>query len=110
MEKYWNQYVVSLAVSLLGCLSYTVYAAVKKGLENVQERDVVVIFADVLGCCAAIKIIYLSFDPSLCQQESRVDLAFLSLGGYITLLVLSKNLKAKLNEVRNCTKGNILHK
>lgn len=100
MEKYWNQYAVSLAVSLLVCLFYTVYVAAKKGLENVQEKDVVVVFADVLGCCASLKIIYLSFDPSLCQPESRVDLAFLSLGGYMMLLVLSKNLKAKLKEAK----------
>lgn len=100
MEKYWNQYAISLAVSLLGCLFYTTYVAVKKGLENVQERDVVVVFAEILGCCAAIKIIYLSFDPSLCRPESRVDLAFLSLGGFMMLLVSSKNLKAKFKEVR----------
>lgn len=110
MEKYWNQYAISLAVSLLVCLFYTVYAAVIKGLENVQERDAVVVFADVLGCCAALKIIYLSFDPSLCRPESRIDLTFLSLGGYMMLLVLSKNLKAKFKEVSNCTEGNILHK
>ena len=99
MEKYWNQYVISLGISLLICLFYTVYAAVKKGLENVQEKDVVVIFADVIGCCAALKIIYLSFDPSLCKPESQIDLTFLSLGGSMMLLALSKNLGAKLKEL-----------
>jgi hypothetical protein len=99
MEKYWNQYAISLAVGLLGCLFFTVYVAAKKGLENVQERDVVVVFAEILGCCAAIKIIYLSFDPSLCRPESRVDLAFLSLGGFMMLLVSSKNLKSKFKEI-----------
>ncbi|GGN04394.1 hypothetical protein GCM10010967_44180 [Dyadobacter beijingensis] len=100
MEKYWDQFAISVVISLIGCLAHTVYVAVKKGFENVQERDAVVVFAEVLGCCAAIKIIYLSFDPSLCRPESRIDLAFLSLGGYMMLLVSCKNLQAKFKEVK----------
>lgn len=98
MEMYLNQYVISLAISLIGCLSYAVFAAIKNGLQSVQERDVVVIFIDLLAICSAIKIIYLAFDVTICRPESKVDLTFLALGGVVISLIAAKNIASKFKQ------------
>lgn len=98
MEKYFNQYAISLAVSLLGCLSYAILATIRYGFQNVPEKDVVIIFADFLAICSALKIIYLSFDLTICPPESRVDMVFLGLGGVMILIVSSKNIVSKFKQ------------
>ncbi|MGN7888212.1 hypothetical protein ACN9ML_13055 [Dyadobacter endophyticus] len=99
MEKYFNLYAVTLAVSLLGCLIYVVVAAIKHGFQNVQERNIVTVFADCLAICSALKIICLSFDRTVCTAESGVDLMFLGLGGIVMLFVCSKNVLLKFKQL-----------
>ncbi|HWV31451.1 MAG TPA: hypothetical protein VN038_17455, partial [Dyadobacter sp.] len=87
MEKYFNQYAISLAISLLGCMSYVVFALIKQGIQNLQEREVVVVFLDFTAICSAAKIIYLAFDITICRPDSKVDLIFLAMGAIVILLV-----------------------
>ena len=113
MEVYLNQYVISLAVSLVGCLSYATFSAFKNGLQNVQERDVVVVFIDLLAICSAIKIMYLAFDVTICRPESKIDLTFLALGGVVIALISAKSIASKFklhNSPDNCTEGHTPHK
>lgn len=113
MEKYFNQYSISLAISLMGCLVYAVVVTIRYGFQNIPEKDVVIIFADFLAICSALKIIYLSFDATVCPPESRIDLIFLGLGGVMMLIVSSKNIASKFRQPNlpdNCTQGNISHK
>lgn len=98
MEKYFNQYAIGLAVSLLGCTSYVIVAAVRYGFQNVSEKDVVMIFADFIAICSAVKIICLSFDATICPSESRGDMIFLGLGGVMMLLASSKNIASKFKQ------------
>ena len=98
MEMYLNQYAISLAISLIGCLSFAVFVAIKNGLQNVQERDVVVVFIDLLAICSAIKIMYLAFDITICRSESKIDLTFLALGGVVIALIAAKNIASKFNQ------------
>lgn len=97
MEEYFNQYTISLAVSLLGCLSYVIVASIRYGFQNIQEKDVVLIFADFLAVCSGLKIIYMSFDFHVFPSESRFDFIFLGLGGVMMLLVSSKNIAFKFS-------------
>jgi len=99
MEKYFNPYAITLAVSLLACLIYAVIATVRHGFQNVQEKEIVVVFADCLAICSALKIIYLSFDRTICGPESRIDLMFLGVGGLVMLLVCSKNIASKFKQL-----------
>jgi hypothetical protein len=101
MEKYFNQYAISLAISLTGCVSYIVFAAVKQGLQNIQEREVAVVFFDFIAICSAVKIIYLAFDVTICRPDSKIDLAFLALGGLVISMIAIKNIVSKF-EVASC--------
>ncbi|SDG65204.1 hypothetical protein SAMN04487996_12161 [Dyadobacter soli] len=92
MEKYYNQYAISLAVSLIGCLSYIIFAIVKKGIQNLQGREVAVVFFDFIAICSALKIVYLAFDVTICRPDSKLDLAFLALGGLMIALIATKML------------------
>jgi hypothetical protein len=95
MEKYFNQYAISLAISLSGCVSYIVIAAIKQGIQNLQERDVAVVFFDFIAICSAVKIVYLAFDVTICRPDSKIDLAFLALGGLMIVLIATKNVVSK---------------
>lgn len=95
MEKYFNQYVISLAISLIGCTSYMIFAAIKQGIQNIQERDVAIVFFDFTAICSAVKIIYLAFDVTVCRPDSKVDLVFLAMGGIVVLLIATKNIASR---------------
>jgi hypothetical protein len=95
MEKYWNQYAISLAVSLVGCISYAVFAAIKNGLQNLQERDIAIVFLDFIAVCSAVKIVYLAFDVTICRPESKIDLAFLALGGLVIFVISTKSIASR---------------
>lgn len=114
MEKYFNQYAISLAISLIGCACYMVFVAVKQGIQSLHERDVVVVFLDFLAICSALKIVYLAFDITLCRPDSKVDLIFFAMGGVIVLLVAVKNITSKFKLVSaqeaNWILANISHK
>ena len=100
MEKYFNPYAISLAVSLLGCVAYTIVATIRCGFQNIQEKDVVIIFADFLAICSSVKIIYMSFDMPNCPTETRLDLIFFALGGLMMLIVSFKNIAAKFKQFK----------
>jgi hypothetical protein len=95
MEKYFNQYAISLAISLIGCASYIVFATIRQGIHNLQERDVAIVFFDFLAICSAAKIIYLAFDVTICRPDSKIDLVFLPLGGIVILLIATKSIVSK---------------
>ncbi len=95
MEKYFNQYAISLAISLIGCASYIIFAAIKHGIQNLQERDVAIVFFDFTAICSAAKIIYLAFDVTVCRPDSKVDLAFLALGVIVIFIIAVKNIVSK---------------
>nr|WP_295923163.1 hypothetical protein [uncultured Dyadobacter sp.] len=101
MEKYFNQYAISLAISLTGCISYIVFATIKKGIQSLQEREVAVVFFDFIAICSAVKIVYLAFDVTICRPESKVDLAFLALGGLMIMLIAIKNIVSKFGMVNS---------
>lgn len=87
MDKYLNQYAISLAISVIGCASYVIFAAIKQGIQNLQEREVAIVFIDFTAICSAAKIVYLAFDITLCRPDSKVDLVFLAMGGIVVLLM-----------------------
>lgn len=95
MEKYFNQYAISLAISLAGCASYVIFAAIKQGIQNLQERDVAIVFFDFTAICSAAKIVCLAFDITICRPDSKVDLVFLALGGIVILIIALKNIVSK---------------
>lgn len=95
MEKYWNQYAISLAVSLVGCMSYAVFAAIKSGLHNLQEREIAIVFLDFIAICSAVKIVYLAFDVTICRPESKIDLTFLALGGLVIFVISTKSIASR---------------
>lgn len=114
MEKYFNQYAISMAIILIGCTSYVIFAAIKQGIENLQEREVAIVFLDFTAICSAVKIVYLAFDITICRPDSKVDLVFLTLGGIIVSLIATKNIALRFKMVssryKNCTEGNTSHK
>lgn len=114
MEKYFNQYAISLAICLIGCACYIILVTIKQGIQNLQEREVAIVFFDFTAICSSVKIIYLAFDITICRPDSKVDLVFLALGGIIVSLIATKNIALKFKVVNsqqeNCTEANILHK
>jgi len=113
MEKYFNQYVISMAISLSGCLSYVVFAAIKQGIQDLQEREVAIIFFDFIAICSAVKIVIMSFDATICLPDLKTDLGFLVLGGLMMIVVAVKSIVSKfrlLYKSINCTEGNMSHK
>ncbi|ACT93367.1 hypothetical protein [Dyadobacter fermentans] len=95
MEKYFNQYVISMAISLIGCLSYIIFTAIKRGVQSLQEREIAVVFFDFIAICSAVKIVYMSFDVTICRPDLKTDLAFLALGGLMMVVVALKNIVSK---------------
>lgn len=95
MEKYFNQYAISLAISLIGCASYIIFASIKQGIQNLQEREVAIVFFDFTAICSAVKIVYLAFDITICRPDSKVDLVFLAMGEIVVLLIAIKNIVSK---------------
>lgn len=114
MEKYFNPYVISMAISLIGCLTYVVFATIKHGIQNLQEREVAIIFFDFIAICSAVKIVCMSFDATICLPDLKTDLGFLVLGGLMMSLVAIKSIVSRFRLVNsqseNCTQGNVSHK
>lgn len=86
MEKYFK-YAISLAISLVGCVSYIIFVIFKQGIQHLQEREVAVVFFDFIAICSAVKIVYLAFDVTICRPDAKIDLAFLALGGLMIALI-----------------------
>ncbi|MBO9611710.1 MAG: hypothetical protein J7619_03395 [Dyadobacter sp.] len=101
MEKYFNQYVISMAISLIGCLSYIVFAAIRKGIQDLQEREVAIIFFDFIAICSAVKIVCMSFDATICRPDLKTDLGFLVLGGLMMIVVAMKSIVSRFRLVNS---------
>ena len=95
MENHLSHYAISLAICLMGCVIYTVFAATRYGFQNIQEGVLVRVFGDLVGICAASKIVYLSFDEALCSTVAKIDMTFMAVGGVVILVVATKDLVSK---------------
>lgn len=95
MESHFNHYVISLTTCLVGCVVYVVFAATRHGLENVQESMLIRVFGDLLMICAASRVVVLSFDEALCSSVAKIDMAFMTVGAILIMIVTMKDLISK---------------
>jgi hypothetical protein len=94
MEKYLNGVTIPLAMSVAGGIIYVIYFTFRNTLDSVREKEVILIFFEILGICAGLKIVLLAFDPSICPNN-EIDKSYLAIGGLMTVLVSVKDMVTK---------------
>jgi len=100
MEKYLDGVTIPLAISVAGGIIFVIYCAFKNTLDSVREKEVILIFFEMLGICAGLKIVILAFDPSVCP-DSGIDKSYLAIGGFMTVLVSLKDMVTKFKPPSN---------
>ncbi|MCE7065957.1 hypothetical protein [Dyadobacter sp. CY326] len=91
MDKYFNALAIPIITALVGAITYVAVISKRSGLNNVTEKEAILVMLDVGGLNAAVRIVMLALNSET-VIDSNIDRIYLVIGAFMTALISYKDL------------------